>query len=81
MATKTKVEERLSSNNNYWLDATSFIKTIINENIEELIHKHLVERGYNNNEKQFFRAYLTQAFDMYPMKSCLKNYDVDEKSK
>ena len=58
----------------FWVDATTFIKTIVNEDAEKLIHDHIVERGFNDNEMRFFREYLGKAFDMYPLMSYLKNH-------
>ena len=58
----------------FWIDATTFIKTIVVENAEDLIQEHVEKQGFNDNEKRFFREYLCKAFDMYPMMSYLKNH-------
>jgi hypothetical protein len=59
----------------FWVDATTFIKELVNENAEQMIHEHCVKQGFNDNEKRLFREYLTKAFDMYPIMSYLKNYN------
>ena len=56
----------------FWVDATTFLKTIVVENAEQLITEHIKERGFNDNEMRFFRAYLKEAFDVTAMMAYLK---------
>lgn len=62
----------INSEFDFWVDATTFLKTIVVENAEQLITDHIKERGFNNNEMRFFRAYLKEAFDIIPMTAILK---------
>jgi hypothetical protein len=67
--------KKINAEFDFWINATTFIKTIVHENAEELIHEHVTKMNFNDNEKRLFREYLTKAFDMYPMMSYLKHYD------
>lgn len=57
----------------FWTDATSFVKTLVPVNIEELIVAHMVERKFNDNEIRLSREYITKAFDMYVTMAYLKH--------
>lgn len=64
--------DSINSEFNFWVDATTFIKTILVPDAEQLFIDHIKKRGFNENETQFFRSYLEKAFDMIPMMAYLK---------
>lgn len=57
----------------FWTEATTLIKSIVKEDVEALIASYMETKGFNINERQLFRHYLTQAFDMLPMMVNLKS--------
>lgn len=70
---ETHIEHAINPDFDFWIDANEFLKSIINENTEDFIRKHIESRGFNKNEVRLFRASLTQAFDILPMMAQLKN--------
>jgi len=68
------VNSGISNNFDFWNDANDFLKTIVNNNAEELITQHIKLRKFNDNEIRLFREYLVKAFDKYPMMAYIKNF-------
>jgi hypothetical protein len=64
---------KINDDFDFWVDATSFVKTLLPEDVEERIVAHMKERGFNQNEMRLSREFMVKAFDLYPMMAFLKH--------
>lgn len=64
--------ESLNGKHDFWTDATSFLKTIVDEDATDKIAEHMKKRNFNDNEMRLFREYIGKAFEIHPMFAHLK---------
>lgn len=63
----------LNGDNNYWIDATDFAKTLMGDDMEEKFINYCNEKKLNRNEILFFKHLLGEVFEFKFTMAMLKN--------